>query len=46
VAVDAATGTLYVPNGIDNNVSVIDAAACDAADTTGCRHPVPLVSDP
>ena len=36
VAVDAATSTLYVPNGMDNNVSVIDVALCDAANTTGC----------
>ena len=40
-AVDPATHTLYVPNGIDNDVSIIDTARCDASDTTGCRHPAP-----
>jgi DNA-binding beta-propeller fold protein YncE len=38
-AVDPATHTLYAANGIDNDVTVIDTARCDAADTTGCRHP-------
>jgi DNA-binding beta-propeller fold protein YncE len=38
-AVDSSTHTVYVPNGVDNNVSVIDTRLCDAADTAGCRHP-------
>jgi DNA-binding beta-propeller fold protein YncE len=42
---DPATGTLYVPNGLDNDVSVIDTARCDAAETDGCRHPAPSVPD-
>ena len=46
VAVGAATSTLYVPNGLDNDVSVIDAAQCDAADTMGCRHSAPSVTGP
>ena len=44
-AADPATGTLYVPNGLDNDVSVIDTARCDAAQTAGCRHPAPSVPD-
>jgi DNA-binding beta-propeller fold protein YncE len=39
VAVDPLTHTLYVPNDGDNDVSVIDAAECDATDTTGCQAP-------
>jgi DNA-binding beta-propeller fold protein YncE len=42
---DPATSTLYVANGLDNNVSVIDTAKCDAAQTAGCRHPAPTVPD-
>jgi DNA-binding beta-propeller fold protein YncE len=42
---DPATGTLYVPNGLDNDVSVIDTARCDATQTAGCRHPAPSVAD-
>jgi YVTN family beta-propeller protein len=48
-AVDPATGTLYVPNGIDNDVSVIDMTQCDAANTAGCRTPtttIPLGNAP
>jgi DNA-binding beta-propeller fold protein YncE len=37
VAVDPLTHSLYAPNDGDNDVSVIDAAKCDATDTTGCR---------
>lgn len=44
-AVDPATHTLYVTNGIDNDVSVIATAWCDATDTSGCRHPAPTVAD-
>lgn len=46
VAVDAATSTLYVPNGMDDNVSVVDVARCDAANATGCRQPAASVSPP
>ena len=42
---DPATGTLYVANGLDNDVSVIDTGRCDAAQTAGCRHPAPTVPD-
>jgi DNA-binding beta-propeller fold protein YncE len=43
-AVDPATHTLYAANGIDNDVTVIDTARCDAADTSGCRHPAPTAT--
>lgn len=39
LAVDPLTHSLYVPNDGDNDVSVIDAAECDATDTTGCQAP-------
>jgi len=45
-AVDPSTHTVYVPNGVDNDVSVIDTRLCDAADTAGCRHPTPSVPEP
>ena len=44
-AFDPATHTLYVPNWVDNDVSVIDTTQCNATDTTGCRHPAPTVPD-
>jgi YVTN family beta-propeller protein len=34
---DPATGTVYSANFIDNTVSVLDAATCDATTTSGCR---------
>jgi DNA-binding beta-propeller fold protein YncE len=43
-AVNPATNTLYVPNAIDDDASVIDATKCDATDTAGCRHPAPSVA--
>jgi DNA-binding beta-propeller fold protein YncE len=39
LAVDPLTHSLYIPNDGDDDVSVIDAAECDATDTTGCRAP-------
>jgi DNA-binding beta-propeller fold protein YncE len=36
LAVSPATGTLYVGNVDDNDVSVIDARTCSATDTSGC----------
>jgi YVTN family beta-propeller protein len=44
VIVNPDTQTLYTANQIDNTVSVIDATRCNAATTTGCRHPAPAVS--
>jgi DNA-binding beta-propeller fold protein YncE len=41
LAIDPLTHSLYVPNDGDDDVSVIDAAECDATDTTGCRAPSP-----
>jgi DNA-binding beta-propeller fold protein YncE len=38
------TQTLYTVNEVGNDVSVIDAARCNAADTRGCRHPAPAVA--
>jgi DNA-binding beta-propeller fold protein YncE len=39
LAVDPLTHCLYVANDGNNDVSVIDAAECDATDTTGCQAP-------
>ena len=38
VDLDLQTQTLYAVNQIDNDVSVIDASACDALVTRGCRQ--------
>ncbi len=46
LALDPTTQTLYTANEVDNDVSVIDASACSAEDTEGCRHPVPSVAIP
>ena len=39
VTVDPTTDTIYVGNGNDATVSVIDGAACNARRTTGCTRP-------
>ncbi len=47
LAFDPRTHTVYVANGSDNTVSVIDAAACSSS--TGCTPPVatiPVGNDP
>jgi DNA-binding beta-propeller fold protein YncE len=36
VAIDPATDMVYVANGEDASVSVIDGATCNGSDTTGC----------
>ena len=46
VVLDPQTQTLYTANEVDNDVSVIDAARCDAQTTSGCRHPAPEVAIP
>ncbi len=46
VVLDPSTQTLYTANEIDNDISVIDARACNAETTRGCRHPAPSVSIP
>jgi DNA-binding beta-propeller fold protein YncE len=44
VAVDEQTQTVYVVNGGSNTVAVIDAVACNAADTAGCAAKPTLVN--
>jgi DNA-binding beta-propeller fold protein YncE len=39
IVLDSQTQTLYTADEVDNTVSVIDAARCNATDTRGCRHP-------
>ena len=36
VAADSATHTVYVPNGADGTLSLIEARTCNGADTSGC----------
>ena len=46
VAVDQATDTIYVTNGFDGTLSVINGANCDGTNTSGCDQTpvtVPLV---
>jgi DNA-binding beta-propeller fold protein YncE len=43
VLVDAATDTLYAANVVDNTVSVLSGAACNATDQRGCRRLAPSV---
>ncbi len=38
MALDPATGTLYVGNGTTNSVSVIDTGRCQARSPGGCPH--------
>jgi len=38
VVLDPQTQTLYVANEVDNDVSVVNAASCNAAITSGCRQ--------
>lgn len=44
LAIDQATDTIYVANGNENSVSVIDGATCNAADTSGCGQTPPTVA--
>jgi DNA-binding beta-propeller fold protein YncE len=55
IVLDGQTQTVYAVNQVDNTVSVIDAARCNATGTTGCGHrppaaavaqPVGLAADP
>jgi DNA-binding beta-propeller fold protein YncE len=46
VVLDPSTQTLYTANEVDDDISVIDATACNAENTRGCRHPAPSVSLP
>jgi DNA-binding beta-propeller fold protein YncE len=44
VDVNTATQTLYTANQVTNDVSVIDAARCNATITSGCRQPPPAIT--
>jgi YVTN family beta-propeller protein len=44
VAVDQATDTVYVTNGGDNTVSVINGATCNATITSGCGQSPPTIA--
>jgi YVTN family beta-propeller protein len=46
ITVDPSTGTVYVGNGNDATVSLIDAATCNATDTAGCAQPPVTFSVP
>jgi DNA-binding beta-propeller fold protein YncE len=46
IVLDGQTQTLYTADEVDNAVSVIDASRCNAADTSGCRHPAPALAIP
>jgi DNA-binding beta-propeller fold protein YncE len=46
IVLDTHTQTLYTADEVDNTVSVIGAARCNAHDTSGCRHPAPAVAIP
>ena len=43
-AFDPATGTVYVVDGGDNTLSVVDARHCKGLDTSGCAQTPPTVS--
>lgn len=42
--VNHRTGTLYVPNQEANTVSVVDTAACNATNRSGCRRHWPTIT--
>jgi DNA-binding beta-propeller fold protein YncE len=44
IVLDRQTQTLYTASQVDNAVSVIDAALCNAQDTSGCRQPPPAIT--
>ena len=46
IAIDAATGTIYVANIGDNTISVINARTCNAVDLSGCGQAPASVKDP
>jgi DNA-binding beta-propeller fold protein YncE len=43
LAVDQRTDTIYVANGNDNTVSVINGATCNGTDASGCSHTPPTI---
>jgi YVTN family beta-propeller protein len=44
LAVDQSTDTIYVTNGYDNTVSVVDGATCNSTVTSGCGAAAPTVA--
>jgi DNA-binding beta-propeller fold protein YncE len=44
VVLDPSTQTLYTADEVGNEVSVLAAARCNAANISGCRHSVPSVA--
>jgi DNA-binding beta-propeller fold protein YncE len=44
VLLDSETQTLYTANTVGSDVSVINASACSAVTTIGCRHPVASIA--
>jgi DNA-binding beta-propeller fold protein YncE len=44
VAVDPATGTVYVANIEDTSVTVINGTTCNGTDTAGCGQAHPKVA--
>ncbi|MFZ0130431.1 MAG: YncE family protein [Candidatus Dormiibacterota bacterium] len=44
VAVDYATNTVYVGNGNDGTVSVINGATCNASHVSGCGQTAPTIT--
>jgi len=46
VALDSQSQTVYAVNEVDNTVSVINAARCNATGTTGCDHRPPAAAVP
>lgn len=45
-ALDERTGTIYVPNFLDETVSVIDTLTCNAATQSGCSSAPPTLAVP
>jgi YVTN family beta-propeller protein len=46
IALNAATGTIYVANNAGNTISVINARTCNAEDHSGCRRTPASIRDP
>ncbi len=46
IALDRATGTIYVANIGGNSISVINARTCNAANFSGCRQAPASIKDP
>jgi DNA-binding beta-propeller fold protein YncE len=46
IELDRATGTLYIPQHVDEDVAAFDAGACNARRRAGCRREAPAVAIP